>query len=59
MQLVSMQLTEAEAKEESGIAPATSESDLPRYPYGLCLDLDDEALQKLGITDMPAVGSTM
>lgn len=57
MQLVSMQLTESEAKEESGIASATE--DLPRYPYGLCLDLDDEALTKLGITDMPAVGSTL
>jgi hypothetical protein len=58
MQLVSMQMTEQEAKEESCIA-SPSESDLPRYPYGLCLDLDDETLQKLGITDMPAVGSTM
>lgn len=58
MQLVSMQLTEQEAKEESCIA-SPSESDLPRYPYGLCLDLDDEALAKLGITDLPAVGTTM
>ncbi|WP_059413439.1 capsid staple protein [Cupriavidus basilensis] len=57
MQLVSMKLSPAEAKEESGIAP--SAEDAPRYPYGLCLDLDDETLKKLGITDMPAVGSAM
>ncbi len=57
MQLASMELTAKEAKEESGLS--TASEDLPKYPYGLCIDLCDEALQKLGITEMPPVGSTM
>lgn len=58
MQLTSMQLTPAEAKEEAGL-PATSAENLQKYPYGLCIDLCDETLTKLGITDMPPVGSSM
>lgn len=52
MALVSMQMSAEEAKEEAGIEPSR-----PRYPYGLCIDLNDETLAKLGITELPAVGA--
>lgn len=48
-----MQLTAEEAKEYSSLG--TSEA--PKYPYGLCLDLCDESMQKLGITAPPPVGT--
>lgn len=58
MQLTSMRLSAQEAKEEGGYAQPAN-PDLPRYPYGLCLDLNDEVLQKLGITSLPTPGTTM
>ncbi|MBR8460772.1 hypothetical protein KDW07_26895 [Burkholderia dolosa] len=60
MNLVSMKLTAAEAKSESGIAqPAAADTDQPAYPYGLTICLDDEALAKLGLSPLPDVGTPM
>jgi hypothetical protein len=39
--------------------PGSVEMDEPLYPYGLCITLDKEQLDKLGITALPKVGSTM
>lgn len=33
--------------------------DEPAYPYGLCITLDAEQLNKLGITALPEVGGEM
>lgn len=54
--MVSMQLTEDEAKEYASIE--TKPGDGPRYPYGLCLYLNDDTLKKLGMEGLPAVGAT-
>lgn len=39
--------------------PGEIEMDEPQYPYGLCLHLGKEEMDKLGITALPAVGSEM
>lgn len=57
MQLVSMKMSKEEAKEYSG--GASLAKDVPEYPYGLRLDLDDDALEKLGITGLPEVGKSL
>lgn len=57
MAMVNMQQSAEEAREDAGLLD-TSTSDLPRYPYGLQLYLDDESLKKLGMS-LPPIGSTM
>lgn len=57
--MISMQMTPAEAKAETYLGTDSSDSDLPKYPYGLSLCLDDETLKKLGITELPPVGTVM
>ena len=37
----------------------TKESDALEYPYGLRVGLDSESLDKLNMTELPAVGTTM
>lgn len=55
IKLVSMQLS---AKQVDDYAvPTTVQKDIPRYPWGLCLTLDDDALAKLGIP-LPEVTNT-
>jgi len=53
--LVSLKLTPKEATEYSDPTPANA----PEYSYGtkICLCADD--IEKLGITEMPAVGQVM
>ena len=39
--------------------PGEIEKDEPQYPYGLCLHLSKDEMDKLGITALPTVGSEM
>lgn len=39
--------------------PGEIEDDEPRYPYGLCIRLGKDELEKLGITSLPTVGVEM
>jgi hypothetical protein len=51
MKLVEMKLDAKEQKKESDIV-----MDKPLYPWGLSIDLNDDALDKLGITELPDAG---
>lgn len=42
-----------------GMASAPVESEKPAYPYGLRISLDKECMEKLGMKDMPEVGTKM
>lgn len=52
--LLSMELSPTEAKQESACEPEP-----PKYPWGLCIDLNEDSLQKLGIDTLPELGTTM
>lgn len=53
--LISMQQSPEEAKEQT----EPKASDAPKYPWGLCLTLNDDSLEKLGIDKLPEVGSVV
>lgn len=57
MKLKSMKLSKSDR--ESASKQAESMIERPAYPYGLCLRLDNEALEKLEIGELPEVGSKM
>jgi len=54
MPLTNMKLSKKEAKGDSGI----NEVELPRYPYGLSISLDEESLDKIKMSDLPNVGDS-
>lgn len=60
MPMVSLAKSPAEVKEEQKMydAPAiASKPSVPEYPYGACISLEDETLEKIGLAgDLPAVG---
>lgn len=58
MKLVNMERTEAERKAAEERWDAEAERG-PDYPYGLCLNLGSDEMEKLGIEDLPAVGTEM
>jgi len=58
MKLTSMELSKKEKKEQNVPSVANSSSG-PDYPYGLTIELEDNALEKLGIKKLPATGGTV
>lgn len=58
MKLVSTKLSAKEAKKDYGPLQ-TDKPDLPKYPYGLKINLDAEMIEKLGLdADKYTVGTT-
>lgn len=51
--LINMENTAAEAKEQ--VSPVADGG--PKYPWGLNICLNDDSLEKLGVTSLPAVGT--
>ena len=58
MAMVNLALTAQEAKDTYG-SPSPAVEDAPKYPYGLCIYLNEATLEKLGLSEMPAVGSVI
>lgn len=54
MKLVDMKNTKAEAKKE--MAPSYEP---PKYPWGLSINLDNGSLEKLGLEQLPKIGTSM
>ncbi len=49
--LIDMQMGAEETAEQISPTPA----DAPKYPWGLCITLNDDSLEKLGVKTLPAV----
>lgn len=56
MKLVNMK---QEPEKPQTVEASSMKHDAPAYPYGLKLYLDAKAIAKLGIKDLPKVGSKM
>lgn len=52
---VDMKMSTKESKKMTEPCAAPSK-DSPRYPYGLCIDLNNESLDKLKMATLPDVG---
>lgn len=50
---------EEQKKDYGGVMAAPMSDPKPRYPYCLQISFDDDVMEKLGITEMPAVGDTL
>lgn len=52
--LINMQNTAEEAAEQIGVPDP---KDGPKYPWGLQINLNEDSLEKLGVTALPATGT--
>lgn len=55
--MISMKLDKK--KDEKDMSIACSEMSKPEYPYGLCIRLEKEQLEKLNMNELPEVGQEM
>jgi hypothetical protein len=46
-------------KDQAELCDATTKIKQPRFPYGLCIRLENESLKKLGLEGLPEVGATV
>lgn len=51
--LINMENTQQEAQQM--VSPTKDEA--PKYPWGLCITLSDDSLDKLGVKALPSVGT--
>jgi hypothetical protein len=59
VKLTSMALTKSDIKKQMEPTLAKdSNKDAPRYPWGLELNLDESAIAKLGLDELPEVGES-
>lgn len=58
MALTSMKLA-PKAADKDMEATCCPSGEAPAYPYGLCLYLDNDTLAKLGIAELPDVGTKL
>lgn len=56
--MISMKRTPADKRGDK-LQTAPAEAMAPDYPWGLCLHMDREELDKLGMKDLPKVGTEM
>lgn len=56
--MISMKRTPADKRGDK-LQTSPAEAMAPDYPWGLCLHMDREELDKLGMKDLPKVGTEM
>ncbi len=56
--MISMMRTAEDQRGDKMAGPGI-EATAPDYPYGLCIHMDKDELDKLGITDLPKIGTVM
>lgn len=58
IELIDMAKTPEEYAEEKAVYESSATYNPPKYPYGLCICLDGDMLDRLGLT-LPEVGDTI